>query len=332
MRRRTAAAALFAICAGSLPAQAQTEQFTWADSSLDKQAIKAVLERVVAASREEKPFESIKGDLDLRRQVWHTSITIPGAAVCRIVAPPQDGREAFRTYSCFANFESLDLQMQAYEQIVALLKDFTKQDPELSDSQTIGNTSYDGVSFSGREERRELFELLKNGIVTRDDIMKSSPLDPRLFHDRNKDVPAMSVTRRTPRGTRAYVTLYDNISVEISIHEIPPEHHPQPQIASQNRAPPRDTTRPLPPDVVVGTTNGPPELTIENATPYLLAVTFAGPVTRIIEVEAGRSQTVVLVEGTFDVSATVTPPNVTASAGVRNYQRDTRYKVTYYIK
>jgi hypothetical protein len=95
---------------------------------------------------------------------------------------------------------------------------------------------------------------------------------------------------------------------------------------------PRETTRPLPPDIVVGTTNGPPELTIENSTPYALSVTFAGPVTRIIEVDAGMTQTVTLLEGTFDVSATVTAPNVNASVGVKTYRPDTRYKVTYYIK
>ena len=73
-------------------------------------------------------------------------------------------------------------------------------------------------------------------------------------------------------------------------------------------------------------------MTIENGTGHTLHVHFSGPVSRTVVVPDGRSESVELVVGDYQVAAEVPGSRITPFYGQQSYQSFTHYWLKFYTR
>jgi hypothetical protein len=82
---------------------------------------------------------------------------------------------------------------------------------------------------------------------------------------------------------------------------------------------------------VAAALGGQTSATIEDRTPYLLHVYFAGPTTKEFEIAAGASQTMQLRPGGYEIAARVSNAAVKPFYGAEQYVSNTQYSFQFYI-
>src|SRR5205085_8581174 len=97
---------------------------------------------------EPKPFESIKGDLNLPDgSRTNTKVMVQGANICAFEDSTSSGSE-HRKFICVASFPNAESQERAYELIVGILKELTGQAPQPTEALMLGDALVSGVLFT----------------------------------------------------------------------------------------------------------------------------------------------------------------------------------------